>query len=495
MSSISHFSDVSINVFDNLKERFLKDPKCFAEYITGLTDELRQIGLLEIKDTFEKMDDFLRNSGRRKTYWYIVKKDPRTLTTTLGGLTFKRTLFKSKKTGKSCYLLDQILGLDPHDRLAEDAEARMLDEASQTSYRRGGEGVSITKDCGISKTAVMDRLHRLSFPRMWEPQTEKKKVRFLYIEADEDHVALQYKEHKGDLTKNANGTKSNCLMTKLVYVHEGVEPDAPGSKRYYLINPFFFSRGDEMSNDMFWDEVYQYVIDTYDIDSIEHIYLGADGGNWIKAGYKRLNGVQYVLDEFHIGKYLTKLTGHMKDSADEARTELVDALRDGTKDDFRAVVQKLHDALPDDNESGHKRVTNAADYFLNNWAAAQRRLKHRLGIIGCSAEGHVSHVLSDRMSSRPMGWCRTGADRMAQLRAYRQNKGSMLELVRYQKRELPKAAGDEGEVIYSAADMIQAENAAYNKNGKYIDSLQATASESLETSYWYHGLLDMINVI
>lgn len=77
MSSISRFSDVSINVFDNLKERFLKDPKCFAEYITGLVDELRQIGLLEIKDTFEKIDDFLRNSGRRKTYWYIVKKDLR----------------------------------------------------------------------------------------------------------------------------------------------------------------------------------------------------------------------------------------------------------------------------------------------------------------------------------------------------------------------------------------------------------------------------------
>lgn len=77
MSSISHFAYVSINVFDNLKKKFLKNPKCFAEYITVLTDELRRIGLLEIKDTFEKMDDFLRNSGRRKTYWYIVKKDLR----------------------------------------------------------------------------------------------------------------------------------------------------------------------------------------------------------------------------------------------------------------------------------------------------------------------------------------------------------------------------------------------------------------------------------
>jgi hypothetical protein len=29
-------------------------------------------------------------------------------------------------------------------------------------------------------------------------------------------------------------------------------------------------------------------------------YLNADGGGWIKAGMKRLEGVTYVLDEFHL---------------------------------------------------------------------------------------------------------------------------------------------------------------------------------------------------
>lgn len=51
---------------------------------------------------------------------------------------------------------------------------------------------------------------------------------------------------------------------------------------------------------------------------------------------------------------------------------------------------------------------------------------------GCSAEGHVSHVLSDRMSSRPMGWSQTGADRMSKLRGYEKNHGreKIIELVR-----------------------------------------------------------------
>ena len=57
---------------------------------------------------------------------------------------------------------------------------------------------------------------------------------------------------------------------------------------------------------------------------------------------------------------------------------------------------------------------------------------------------------------------------MARLRIYRQNKGSMLELVRYQKKELPLAAGAE-EVIYSASDMIAAENRNRERLGYLAD--------------------------
>ena len=76
--------------------------------------------------------------------------------------------------------------------------------------------------------------------------------------------------------------------------------------------------------------------------------------------------------------------------------------------------------------------------------------------VRCSAEGHVSHVYADRMSSRPLGWCRTGADKMSRLRIYRQNQGNMLELVRYQKKEMKQVAGVE-EIIYSATEMMRME--------------------------------------
>lgn len=76
-----------------------------------------------------------------------------------------------------------------------------------------------------------------------------------------------------------------------------------------------------------------------------------------------------------------------------------------------------------------------------NWSGIMESVKAKDKSLQCSAEGHVSHIYADRMSSRPLGRSRTGADKMSRLRICCQNKGDMLELVRYQKKELPIAAG------------------------------------------------------
>lgn len=57
---------------------------------------------------------------------------------------------------------------------------------------------------------------------------------------------------------------------------------------------------------------------------------------------------------------------------------------------------------------------------------------------------------------------------MARLRVYQKNRGNMLELVRYQKQELPMVAGAE-EVIYSAGEMILMENQNKQKLGNMAD--------------------------
>lgn len=72
------------------------------------------------------------------------------------------------------------------------------------------------------------------------------------------------------------------------------------------------------------------------------------------------------------------------------------------------------------------------------------------------------------MSSRPLGWSREGADKMARLRIYEMNGGNMLELVRYQKKQMPKAAGCE-DVIYSSTRMFSEERKRRENLGEMAD--------------------------
>lgn len=478
INSIKHFEEESISIFEKLEDDFFKHPEKMAEYIKSITKELHKIGILMIQESLEQMNQQLKDSGKRTTGWYVEKDSRKQLVTSLGTVNFTKTLFKNRETGKREYLLDRVLGLEKHERITEDAVEKMLEEAVQTSYRRGGEESCL--EGNVSKQTVKTKLHSLKFPKTINEPEMKKEVEYLYLEADEDHVSLQFREHKGDLSESGNGGKKNCLITKLVYVHEGIEREAPKSKRYKLVNPHYFCRVcDGKENEAFWDEIYEYINSHYQLEKVKKIYLNADGGRWIGTARTRIKGLTYVLDEFHLQKYLIRLSSHMKDSTDDAYKELRRAIRRGTKADFFEIVERLKNALPEESvETGTRRLEQSRDYILENWGAARMRLMHKDGVIGSSTEGHVSHVLSSRMSSRPMGWSRKGAGKMAQLRAYYYNGGDMLNLVRYQKAELPKAAGYEQEKLLPA-QIFRSEKNKHGILGKYLETI--THSVSLNT--------------
>lgn len=196
------------------------------------------------------------------------------------------------------------------------------------------------------------------------------------------------------------------------------------------------------------------------------IYINGDGAAWIKSGVKYIAQSKFVLDKYHMHKYIMAATAHLEDSAEDARSEIYRSIHkqkkwmaEETFDQILSVTEK---------ESKKKAVQAAKEYILGNWSGIMQSMKNKDGNIRCSAEGHVSHVYADRMSSRPLGWSRTGADKMSRLRIYRMNGGDMLELVRYQKKDLTVAAGAE-EVIYSAREMITAENAARRRLGIQAD--------------------------
>ena len=125
--------------------------------------------------------------------------------------------------------------------------------------------------------------------------------------------------------------------------------------------------------------------------------------------------------------------------------------------------------------SNQKSIQNLQTFVLGNWSAVMRTY-HSKVITGCSAESHVSHVLSDRLSSRPMGWSKTGADRMSKLRCYEKNYGreKIIDLVKYsrQQTKLARTGTDSVEPVRVSLREIRADH--YNQARSYIERIQAT---------------------
>lgn len=467
-NSIQHFNEISVVVLDKVLENFYKDPTNIAGFVKGISEELMKVGTMMIRETLENMDRLLCDSGRRKMEWVVERHDTKTLLTTLGEVTFRKTLFENRETKEQRYLLDEILGIEKNARMTEDAEAAMLEEAVQTSYRRGGEAASLMY--GVSKQTVMTKIHSLQFMPAEKPE-KKKKVDYLYIEADEDHVPLQFISRKGDIKTDENGRKKNNAITKMIYVHEGIEPEAPKSRRFRLINPHYFSAvASGKANEALWKEVSEYIESHYERKNIKKIYINSDGGSWIKSGFRIIQGVTHVLDGYHLDKSLSTLTNHMLDSADDVKDEIRRIIKSGTKAEFSDYTDTISEYFKEENVPDS--FTKARNYIINNWTAARYRLIKKEGITGSSTEGHVYHLLSSRMSTQAMGWSLLGADKMARLRAYYKNGGDLLELVRYQKKILPEVAGAE-DVIFSASEIISQErHMRHDQLGKYYDAIK-----------------------
>jgi hypothetical protein len=252
--------------------------------------------------------------------------------------------------------------------------------------------VPLSKQTTLNKIKKLGKIDNRATDKKLEDK-ETKKLKYLYIEADEDHISIQKKNRDED-----EKDKSENKVTKLVYVHEGRQ-----GARNKLKNVKFFSGIYNKSEDL-WEEVLSYIDDIYDIYYIETIFLAGDGANWIKTGLKEIQKTKYVLDRYHLNKYVLKATGHYPKQRSNLWLGLNQAKIKWVRSTFRILSKEA------ENEEQKERVKDARSYIYSNWAGIENYANDP-NAQGCSAEGHVSHVLASRMFSRPLAWSEDGADK------------------------------------------------------------------------------------
>ena len=131
------------------------------------------------------------------------------------------------------------------------------------------------------------------------------------------------------------------------------------------------------------------------------------------------------MDKFHVVQSITRACGGNYYN----RKVVFKALRSGQPDELKRVYKDLYE-----RRSGARiTVKESYIYLSNNFDKISFDKKDL-----CSAEGHISHILSSRLSSRPCGWTIAGAKRIANLRAFLYNKGDFAVLAPYRNENVEK---------------------------------------------------------
>lgn len=388
---------------------------------------MNKLGRETLVHVMEKMDEEIMESKERKKSWNIQARDmDKTLITQFGEVKYQRTYYasKDKENTDYTYLVDDIFGIKRYQRLDKGLELDLVEKSEEYSYQKAADMaskvVSLSKQTTLNKIKKLGKIDNRATDEKYEDK-EKKKTKYLYIEADEDHVSIQKKNRDED-----EKDKSENKVTKLVYVHEGRE-----GNRNELKNAKFFSGVYDNSEDL-WEEVLSYIDDNYEMDYIETIFLAGDGANWIKTGLKEIQKTKYILDRYHLNKHVLSATAHCPKQRSNLWLGLNQANYKLVKLTFGVIAEKA------ENEAEKDRVKDARNYIYSNWAGIKNYAEAD-NAEGCSAEGHVSHVLASRMSSRPLAWSEDGADRMARLRAFKYNGGKKDDLYHlYEQKEKEK---------------------------------------------------------
>lgn len=442
-----------------------RDLRSFEKATKATTDAL---ACQFISTALSSMDEMIYNSAVRKELYNAQRTRVRTQISSVGDISFNCTVYRKKgaKTGGYVSLLPEIIGLDKHERFTEEAEVILLIEALKTSYAEASRALPSKQQ--ITKTTVMNKTHGLAEEMPLPDPKEIKSTEYLFIEADEDHVAEQH----GDQTAS---DQNASFISKLIYVYENKQ-DAKGyADRKELVNKFYFSglyAGTD-GNEKLWRNVQTYIERNYDQNALKRIFISGDAAPWIKSGADYINKALFCADKYHLMQYINHAAAQMKDEKEAVKNELWHCLyskRKGAKARFDDYTKSLLPAAKNPD-----RIEELRTFVLGNWAAVRRTLRNKK-VNGCSAESHISHVLSDRLSSRPMGWSQTGADRMSKLRCYERNFGreKIIDLVRY-SRDVQKGrkTGTDNEIIKKInLREITAEH--YDQARSYIERIQAT---------------------
>ena len=398
--------------------------------LTGAIKDFTDIlGKELFSEIVTQIENLVFDDAKRKNQYESVRFAEKSLVTKNGKAKFERRYYKDNETGENVCLTDKILGLEKGERIDKKVKAEVIRKANDQSYSKSGKGV--VPGVEISGTTVMRNVRKNDWKMEIKnlKEEEKIKAKTIYIQVDEDHI----KQRK----------KKGCTISKIVTIYTGKRQLTKPEKeekvvqiRRELVNKFTFA-GIYKDNQELWEDVAYYIDCTYKKETIENIFIMGDGASYIKEGLNWIPNSVFVLDLFHLEKYINHLN---YDEEIKKKLQLAIDQYDpiSTENIMNEAIERIKKEILEDEELGRstkrlenrlKKIEDTKTYFINQWTGIEAHDKYKDKLTGCCQEGQVHHTLSERMSTDAKVWSENGIDEMSQLRAFTQNGGDIYQKI------------------------------------------------------------------
>ena len=401
--------------------------------VSSLTSAIKEftdnLGKELFSEIVTQIENIVFEDSKRKNQYEAVRFAEKSLITKNGKAKFERRYYKDNETGENVCLTDKILGIDKGERIDKKVKAELIQKASDQSYSKSGK--LVVPEMEISATTVMRNVRKNEWKMDITERKEEEKIKAknIYIQVDEDHI-----KERG---------KKGCTISKIITIYTRKrtltkEERIPEVKqvRKELVDKFTFSGLYKDTQEM-WEDVAYYIDCTYKKDEIETAFVMGDGATYIKAGTEWIAKSVFVLDTFHLEKYINHLNydENLKTKLQEA-IEQIDPI--STENIMNEAIRKIKEEIKEDKQLGRntkrlknrlKKIKETKTYLINQWQGIEAHDIYKDKLTGCCQEGQVHHTLSERMSTDAKVWCEEGIDEMSQLRAFTQNGGDIYQKI------------------------------------------------------------------
>lgn len=385
--------------------KLIGESKDFYELEKGTYELCQKVCNQIFTWVLEQIDERLLRERDRGT-WEVVGFRARTVVSTLGEFTYRRRLYRNKKTGETKFFLDEALCWPGRARITPRLKELAVKLSSEVSFARAAEVISYLTP-GVSAMTVWQSAQEVG-EVIRQDKREKRAAVFedgkapggeevaseLYIEADGVMICLQKAEEKRGEIKH-------------IVAYEGKEETK--RDRFVLKNKVVLSSLNE--SEAVWEESYAEIGGKWDLNRTGKIYIGGDGAEWPKRGLEYFPGAEYRLDPYHLNRRLTEALWH----DEEAFEKVAAAIFRGS---WEETQNTLMEAVKRTRGNRRKRIEKLLRYLKENWEGiVSSPGTKRLGAI----EGQIQHNIARRMKRLGARWTTSGGDRMARILAAKAN--------------------------------------------------------------------------